>query len=150
MREGLAASSIRWEALRALATIRARCRCPTPNTAGGGTGGGGRRGPPGRYGLRANRSVSAQAAVQHPNVIAAVIKAGHEINGHGWVNDVHPNGNEEEEADIRRCTAVLTQVAGAPPVGWTGPGSAGSPHALSLLKEPGYPWDGGEARDDLH
>jgi hypothetical protein len=29
-----------------------------------------------RYSLRANMSVSAQAAEQHPNVIAAVIKAG--------------------------------------------------------------------------
>ena len=36
-----------------------------------------------RYRLRANMSVSAQAAEQHPNVIAAVVKAGHEINGHG-------------------------------------------------------------------
>jgi peptidoglycan/xylan/chitin deacetylase (PgdA/CDA1 family) len=102
-----------------------------------------------RYGLRANMSVSAQAAEQHPNVIAAVIKAGHEINGHGWVNDVHPHDNEEEEADIRRCTAVLTQVAGMPPVGWTGPGSAGSQHTLSILKELGYLWNGDDASDDL-
>jgi peptidoglycan/xylan/chitin deacetylase (PgdA/CDA1 family) len=102
-----------------------------------------------RYGLRANMSVSAQAAEQHPNVIAAVVKAGHEINGHGWVNDVHPHDNEEEEADIRRCTAMLTQVAGEPPVGWTGPGSAGSPHTLSILKELGYLWNGDDASDDL-
>jgi hypothetical protein len=102
-----------------------------------------------RYGLHANMSVSAQAAEQHPNVIAAVIKAGHEINGHGWVNDVHPHDNEEEEADIRRCTAVLTQVAGVPPVGWTGPGSAGSQHTLSILKELGYLWNGDDASDDL-
>jgi peptidoglycan/xylan/chitin deacetylase (PgdA/CDA1 family) len=94
-------------------------------------------------------SVSAQAAEQHPHVIAAAVKAGHEINGHGWVNDVHPHDDAEEEADIRRCTAVLTQVAGVPPVGWTGPGSAGSAHTLAILKQLGYVWNGDDASDDL-
>jgi peptidoglycan/xylan/chitin deacetylase (PgdA/CDA1 family) len=104
-----------------------------------------------RYGLHANMSTSGLAAEQHPEVVAAAAKAGHEINGHGWVNDVHGNDDdaEAERAEIRRCTEVLAQAAGTAPVGWTGPGSAGSPHTLSILKAHGYLWNGDDASDDL-
>ena len=104
-----------------------------------------------RYGLKANMSTSGLAAERHPNVVAAVAKAGHELNGHGWVNDhtASDDDDESERAEIRRCTQVITQAGGVRPVGWTGPGSAGSQNTLGILKSEGYLWNGDDASDDL-
>jgi peptidoglycan/xylan/chitin deacetylase (PgdA/CDA1 family) len=104
-----------------------------------------------RYDLKGNMSVSGKAAQDHPKVVAAVAQAGHEVNGHGWVNDVLIGGDdpEAERAEIRRCTKALADACGIPPVGWTGPGSTGSPHTLAILKSEGYLWNGDDASDDL-
>src|SRR3954468_22286450 len=85
-----------------------------------------------RYGLKANMSTSGLAAERHPNVVAAVAKAGHELNGHGWVNDhvVNDEDKADELEEIRRCTTVIAQASGVRPVGWTGPGSTGSKNTL--------------------
>jgi peptidoglycan/xylan/chitin deacetylase (PgdA/CDA1 family) len=104
-----------------------------------------------RYGLKANMSTNGLAAEQHPNVVEAVAKAGHELNGHGWVNDHVVNDEDvaDELAEIKRCTQVITQAAGIRPVGWTGPGSSGSKNTLWILKAEGYIWNGDDASDDL-
>src|SRR5262245_26183154 len=105
----------------------------------------------GSYGLKGNMSTSGLAAEQHPEVVAAFAKAGHEINAHGWVNDIVADDSnpEAEREEIRRCTKVLTQAAGAPPVGWTGPGSTCSQNTLEILKAEGYLWNGDDASDDI-
>ena len=105
-----------------------------------------------KYGLKGNMSVNGLAAERHPEVIAAVAKAGHEINGHGWANDhiMRDDDPEEEEREIIRCTKVLTDASGGvAPVGWTSPGSAGSRNTLTMLKRAGYLWNGDDASDDL-
>jgi peptidoglycan/xylan/chitin deacetylase (PgdA/CDA1 family) len=104
-----------------------------------------------RYGLKANMSTNGLAAERHPNVVAAVAKAGHELNGHGWVNDhtACDDDEESERAEIKRCTKVITEASGVRPVGWTGPGSTGSKNTLSILKAEGYIWNGDDASDDL-
>ena len=101
--------------------------------------------------LKANMSTSGLAAERHPNVVAAVAKAGHELNGHGWVNDRVASDDDEaaERDEIKRCTKAITAAAGVRPVGWTGPGSSGSKNTLSILKEEGYLWNGDDASDDL-
>jgi peptidoglycan/xylan/chitin deacetylase (PgdA/CDA1 family) len=88
-----------------------------------------------RYGLKANMSTSGLAAERHPEVVTAVAKAGHELNAHGWVNDRVPSDDDEtaERNEIKRCTAAIADAAGVRPVGWTGPGSAGSKNTLSIL-----------------
>jgi peptidoglycan/xylan/chitin deacetylase (PgdA/CDA1 family) len=104
-----------------------------------------------RFGLKGNMSVSGKAAADHPNVVAAVVKAGHEVNAHGWVNDVvaDPDDPEAERANIIRCTEAIVAACGTRPVGWTGPGSAGSKNTLAILKSQGYLWNGDDASDDL-
>jgi peptidoglycan/xylan/chitin deacetylase (PgdA/CDA1 family) len=104
-----------------------------------------------RHGLKANMSTSGLAAEQHPNVVAAVAKAGHELNGHGWVNDHVVNDEDvaDELEEIKRCTNAIMQASGVRPVGWTGPGSTGSKNTLSILKAEGYIWNGDDASDDL-
>lgn len=104
-----------------------------------------------RYGMLGNMSVSGKAAELHPDVVRAVVDAGHEVNGHGWVNDivVDENDPDAERDEIRRCTQALAEAAGTRPVGWTGPGSTGSSNTLGFLKEEGYIWNGDDASDDL-
>jgi peptidoglycan/xylan/chitin deacetylase (PgdA/CDA1 family) len=96
-------------------------------------------------------STSGLTAERHPEIVRAVAEAGHEINGHGWVNDVLPpvGDVEAEREEIRRCTAAITEATGVSPVGWTSPGSAGSEDTYRLLVEEGYRWCGDEAADDL-
>lgn len=103
------------------------------------------------FGLKAHLTTSGLAAQRHPEVPAAAARAGHEIAGHGWVNDKlagdeHP---EMELAEIQRCTTVLTAAAGVRPVGWTSPGSTLSKNTLDILAGEGYLWSGDDASDDL-
>jgi len=104
-----------------------------------------------RLAIKANVSTSGLAAERHPNVVAAFAQAGHEINGHGWVNDVLAGDDnpEVERAEILRCTNAISDAAGTRPVGWTSPGSTGSKNTLSFLKAEGYLWSGDDASDDL-
>lgn len=103
------------------------------------------------FGLKANVSVNGLAAERHPEVVAALAGEGHEINGHGWVNDVVVSDDdpEAEAEEIRRCTQVLTEASGSRPVGWTGPGSTRSRRTMSILKQEGYIWNGDDASDDI-
>ena len=103
------------------------------------------------FGIKGNMSTNGQTAERHPTAVRAVSDAGHEINGHGWVNDVLPDLNvpNAERDEIRRCTVALMEAAGVRPVGWTGPASAGTDDTLRILAEEGYVWNGDEAADDL-
>ncbi|HUJ29052.1 MAG TPA: polysaccharide deacetylase family protein, partial [Myxococcales bacterium] len=77
-----------------------------------------------RYSITSNVSTSGRAAERHPEVCAALVKAGHELGGHGWVNDVLAGDDnpEAELTEIRRCTKAITDASGGVrPVGWTSP-----------------------------
>jgi len=102
-------------------------------------------------GLKASMSTNGLAAERHPSAVRAVAEAGHEIVGHGWVNDVlmQDDDPEGEFAEIRRCTRALTEAAGVRPVGWTSPGSMGSKNTLAFLRAAGYLWNGDDGSDDL-
>jgi peptidoglycan/xylan/chitin deacetylase (PgdA/CDA1 family) len=102
-------------------------------------------------GLKASMSTNGLAAERHPDAVRAAAEAGHEIVGHGWVNDIlmQDDDPEGEVAEIRRCTRVLTEAAGVHPVGWTSPGSMGSKNTLAFLRAEGYLWNGDDASDDL-
>jgi len=103
------------------------------------------------FGVKGNMSTNGLAAERHPQVVRAVADAGHEINAHGWVNDQLPDYKEPDglRNEVRRCTKALTEAAGVRPVGWTGPGSAGTDETYATLVEEGYIWNGDEAADDL-
>lgn len=102
-------------------------------------------------GLKASMSTNGLAAERQPGAVRAVAGAGHEIVGHGWVNDIlmKDDDPEGELAEIRRCTRALTEAAGMLPVGWTSPGSMGSKNTLAFLRAEGYFWNGDDASDDL-
>lgn len=102
-------------------------------------------------GLKGSVSTNGLAAEKHPEVVRAFADAGNEIVGHAWANDelMKDDDPEAELAEIRKCTRVLSEAAGARPVGWTSPGSAGSANTLAFLKGEGYIWNGDDASDDL-
>lgn len=105
-----------------------------------------------RLGLRGQVYTNGLAAEQRPDVVAAMAAAGHEIVGHGWVNDHHlftDDDYEKEREEIRRCTRALTDAAKVRPVGWVSPAYMGSKNTLELLKAEGYIWSGDDASDDL-
>ena len=103
------------------------------------------------YGLKVSMSTNGRAAEDHPNVVQAATAAGHEIVGHGWVNDIlmQDDDIETEIAEIRRVTAALTDAGGVRPVGWVSPGSTGSSNTFDILKAEGSLWHGDDASDDL-
>ena len=91
----------------------------------------------------------AMAAERHPQVIKAMVDAGHEIASHGyrWINYQYV-GEETEREHIKKAVAILTQVAGTPPLGWyTG---RTSPNTRRLVAEHGgFLYDADDYNDDL-
>ncbi len=102
-------------------------------------------------GIKGSVSANGIIAERHPEIIRTLADEGHEVLGHGWVNDIYVKdaGPDKEREEIARCTKVLTEAAGVRPVGWTSPGSSGSAHTVGLLREQGYTWLGDDASDDL-
>jgi peptidoglycan/xylan/chitin deacetylase (PgdA/CDA1 family) len=104
------------------------------------------------FDVKGNMSTNGLSAERFPDVVRAVADAGHEINGHGWVNDAVQSDEDDaaEREEIRRCTRVLTEASGGvKPVGWTSPGSVGSKNTYEILVDEGYTWNGDDASDDL-
>ncbi len=103
------------------------------------------------YGIAGQVYTSGRAAAEHPEVVAAFAAAGHEIVGHGWVNDRPMGGRTPDDvrAEIRRCTEALVAAAPARPVGWLSPGYAGTAESNAILASEGYLWAGDDASDDL-
>ena len=91
----------------------------------------------------------AMAAERHPEVIKAMVDAGHEIASHGyrWIN--YQYVQEDTERDhLRKAVEILTQVAGSRPLGWyTG---RTSPNTRRLVAEyGGFLYDADDYNDDL-
>jgi len=101
--------------------------------------------------VTATMSTNGLAAEQHPKVVEAAAAQGIEVSGHAWANDVRANADDPdaERAEIQRCTAVLTAIAGERPVGWVSVGLTGTPNTNRLLVEEGYRWNSDDASDDI-
>ena len=91
----------------------------------------------------------AMAAERHPQVIRAMVEAGHEIASHGyrWINYQYV-GEDTEREHIRRAVEILEQVSGQKPLGWyTG---RTSPNTRRLVAEHGgFLYDADDYNDEL-
>jgi putative urate catabolism protein len=91
----------------------------------------------------------AMAAERHPQVIRAMVDAGHEIASHGyrWINYQYVDEGTERE-HIRKAVEILAQVAGERLLGWyTG---RTSPNTRRLVAEHGgFLYDADDYNDDL-
>ncbi len=91
----------------------------------------------------------AMAMERNPAVVAAFLKAGHEIASHGWrwisYQDVAP---EVEREHMQRAIEIHTRLTGERPLGWyTG---RTSPNTRSLVvAEGGFVYDADDYNDDL-
>lgn len=104
-----------------------------------------------RHGAKASVLVNGIIAERHPEAVKAVAAAGHEIVSHSYAMDVMPvmMKEDEERANIARCTDLLQAVSGHPVQGWLSPRATPSAHTARLLAEAGYVWYGDTLADDL-
>jgi peptidoglycan/xylan/chitin deacetylase (PgdA/CDA1 family) len=95
-----------------------------------------------REGVRAVFYTSGIVAERYPNLAAAIAARGHAMAAHGWSQGTLPpyQTAEAEEADIARCVAVLTRIAGHPPKGWLSPRCTPSAVTSRLLARAGFHW----------
>ncbi|MDR3518323.1 MAG: allantoinase PuuE [Azospirillaceae bacterium] len=91
----------------------------------------------------------AMAAERHPDVIRAMVDAGHEIASHGyrWINYQYV-GEAVERDHMRRSVEILQQISGQPVQGWYQ--GRTSPNTRRLAAEfGGFLYDADAYDDDL-
>ncbi|HEY9103331.1 allantoinase PuuE [Chitinimonas sp.] len=102
-----------------------------------------------RRGLPLTVFAVGMALQRHPGLAQALVELGHEIASHGW-RWIHYQSMDEatERAHLQQAVAALTQLTGAPPLGWyTG---RDSPQTRRLVVEHGgFLYDSDYYGDDL-
>jgi putative urate catabolism protein len=91
----------------------------------------------------------AMAAERHPEVIRAMVQAGHEICSHGyrWI-DYQYMEEAEERAHLQRAIEILTELTGERPLGWY-TGRTGPNTRRLVMEEGGFLYDSDTYDDDL-
>ncbi len=91
----------------------------------------------------------AMAAERHPEVIRAMVQAGHEICSHGyrWI-DYQYMDEAEERAHLQRAIEILTELTGERPLGWY-TGRTGPNTRRLVMEEGGFLYDSDTYDDDL-
>jgi peptidoglycan/xylan/chitin deacetylase (PgdA/CDA1 family) len=104
-----------------------------------------------RHRAKASVMVNAVIAERAPEAVKAVADAGHEVLSHSYAMDVIPAllSDDEERANIARCTALLEKASGRKVVGWLSPRGTSRAETPRLLAEAGYTWYGDVFDDDL-
>jgi peptidoglycan/xylan/chitin deacetylase (PgdA/CDA1 family) len=103
----------------------------------------------GRHSARATFFVPGYTAQLHPEAVAAIVAAGHEVAHHGHMhlrNDLV--SAQEQRREIELGLAALA-AAGAPrPVGYRSPAWEMTPETFDLLREHGFDYDSSCMGDD--
>jgi allantoinase len=97
-----------------------------------------------RTGVKGTIDTNGRIAEVFPDAVKELYAAGHEIVGHGWVNDIALTalGEQEEKALIRRTLDALASVTGQRPVGWVSPGHRINEHTFEYFVAEGIYWTG--------
>ena len=92
--------------------------------------------------VRAVFYVSGTLAERHPDLLRAITSAGHIVAAHGWSQHVIPatQSPADEQRDLWRCLATLTETAGTRPLGWLSPRCTPSAQTTELLAAAGFTW----------
>lgn len=99
-------------------------------------------------GLAASTFMNAACADTYTSAAEAMLEAGWEFVGHGWIQKSLQF--EENEAEIiERSIERLERLTGAKPRGWFGPGAGESFDTPDLLKAAGIEWLADWFVDDL-
>jgi peptidoglycan/xylan/chitin deacetylase (PgdA/CDA1 family) len=104
-----------------------------------------------RHGAKTSVMVNAVIAERAPEAVKAVAEHGHEVLSHSYAMDVIPAllSDEEERANIERCTKLLENASGQKIQGWLSPRGTSKPTTPKLLAEAGYRWYGDVFDADL-
>ena len=104
-----------------------------------------------RHGAKTSVMVSAVVAERAPEAVKAIAQGGHEVLSHSYAMDVIPAliSDEEERANIERCTKLLETASGQKIRGWLSPRGTSKPTTPKLLAEAGYRWYGDVFDADL-
>jgi peptidoglycan-N-acetylglucosamine deacetylase len=88
-----------------------------------------------RYEIKATFFVPGWIAEQHPDMVAAIDKAGHEIGHHGYLHEWPDRigSQEREEEVLLHGIQVLEGMIGKRPLGYRAPGWEFSQYTLGLL-----------------
>ncbi len=97
-----------------------------------------------RNGVKGTIDTNGRVAEDFPDALKELSAAGHEIVGHGWVNDLPlvALDREQESALIRRTLDALASVTGKRPVGWVSPGHRINQYTFENFVEQGIFWTG--------
>jgi peptidoglycan/xylan/chitin deacetylase (PgdA/CDA1 family) len=104
-----------------------------------------------RHEAKTSVMVNAVIAERAPEAVKAVAEHGHEVLSHSYAMDVIPAllSDEEERANIERCTKLLENASGQKIQGWLSPRGTSKPTTPKLLAEAGYRWYGDVFDADL-
>jgi peptidoglycan/xylan/chitin deacetylase (PgdA/CDA1 family) len=87
-------------------------------------------------------------AERYPEQVKAIVRAGHEIAGHGYHHETARDLTLEQEREvIEKTTAMIEKRTGKRPVGWRS--CTQSPNSIALLMENGYLWNSNSFSFDL-
>jgi peptidoglycan/xylan/chitin deacetylase (PgdA/CDA1 family) len=105
----------------------------------------------GRHGAKTSVMVSAIIAERAPEAVKAIAEGGHEVLSHSYAMDVIPAllSDEDERANIERCTMLLEAASGGKVCGWLSPRGTSKSTTPKLLAEAGYRWYGDVFDADL-
>lgn len=95
-------------------------------------------------GVKGTIDTNGRVAELFPQAVKELHAAGHEIVGHGWVNDMPLISLDrfQERELIRRTLDVLASVTGERPVGWVSPGHRINDYTFEHFVEEGIYWTG--------
>jgi peptidoglycan-N-acetylglucosamine deacetylase len=88
--------------------------------------------------------VNAKCAEIWPEATRAIVQCGHDIAGHGYLQDhllAYMTPQEEQES-IKKSLAVLEEVSRQRPQGWISPVLAWTDYTSEFLAEEGLAWHG--------
>jgi peptidoglycan/xylan/chitin deacetylase (PgdA/CDA1 family) len=93
-------------------------------------------------GIKATYMCNGRAAELYPEAIAQVVRSGHELGGHGYLQDelLAYMTPDQEQATIRRSLAALEKASGQRPSGWVTNIYGWSQHTLNFLAQEKIRW----------
>ncbi len=96
-------------------------------------------------------AANAHALELNPEAARQIVKSGHEICAHSYLQDtiLAYLSLEEERAVIRKTRDIIEAVSGRRPQGWISPVLASSPHTEALVADEGFLWYGDYNHIDL-
>jgi allantoinase len=97
-----------------------------------------------RNGVKGSIDTNGRVAEEFPDALQELHRAGHEIVGHGWANDIYLTSleSDKEQALIKRTLDAIASVTGQRPVGWVSPGHRINAHTFDYLVDEGIFWTG--------